>query len=318
MMSTRLPSRVAAACIAASGVLLASCEPPTKPGNVVPPPPPGPTVQRSTGPIGFVSNRDGTDAIYVANEDGSAVTKLAAGFGPAWSRNGPQIAFWSNWRIYVINVDGSRLRFVIDGTYPAWSPDGGSLVFSSIRDDSEIDAVNLDGSARRSLFDSGGFGSFGPQWSPDGQWIVFSIGTFSNWCFGLWTVNADGSDARQLGGPGVGRPSSRCDWAVEASLTDAYDAVWSPTGSEIAFTGDHGIEVVRADGSGRHLRVPGPAFDPDWTPDGRLIYTKGPHGPNDGPTRIFISDGGTERQLIPDAIAPARSVYRDSMAVWLR
>ena len=60
----------------------------------------------------------------------------------------------------------------------------------------------------------------------------------------------------------------------------------------------------------------GPAHDPDWTPDGRLIYTKGPFN---GPTpRIFISDGGTERQLIPEAIAPARPTYGDWSAVWLR
>jgi hypothetical protein len=50
------------------------------------------------------------------------------------------------------------------------------------------------------------------------------------------------------------------------------------------------IYVVRADGSGRRLRVPAPATDPDWTSDGRLTYTKSSYnGPT--PTRIFISDG---------------------------
>jgi Tol biopolymer transport system component len=94
---------------------------------------------------------------------------------------------------------------------------------------------------------------------------------------------------------------------------------WSPDGSEIAFgTQNFGIrrvEVARADGSGRHVRVSGDAGDPDWTPDGRLIYTKGPFR---GPTRTFVSEGGTERQLIPDATAPARASYSDSQAVWLR
>ena len=198
--------RVFVAChIAAAGLLLASCDKaPTQPGNPPPPPPPGPTVQRSTGPIAFVSNRDGADAIYLANEDGSAVTKLTAGLGPTWSRNGPQIAFWSNWNIYAINVDGSGLRFVIEGTYPAVSPDGRSLAFSSGRDDSEIDAVNLDGSARRSLFDSGGYGSFGPKWSPDGQRIVFSIGTVQRLVF--WVVDGE---RRRLRCPAAGRAGGR-------------------------------------------------------------------------------------------------------------
>lgn len=314
-MLKKLPRPVAVSgFIAAAGLLLVSCDKaPTRPGPT-PPPPDGPTVQRSTGPLAFVSNRDGADAIYLANEDGSAVTKLATGFGPAWSPNGRQIAFWSNWNIYVINVDGSALRLITEGTYPAWSPDGSSLVFSSARADSEIDAVNLDGSNRRSLFDSDGWGSFGPKWSPDGQRIVFSIGTFRDATFGLWTVEADGSGARQLGGPGIGRPGNPL-WDRPGLLSDAWAPAWSSGGSEIAFVGDGGIGVARADGSGRHLRVPGDAGDPDWTPDGRLIFRKGPW---EGGARIFISDGGTGRQLIPDAIAPARSLYRDYTAVWLR
>ena len=105
--------------------------------------------------------------------------------------------------------------------------------------------------------------------------------------------------------------------ACETYFSDASQPAWSPDGSEIAFRGEPGldIEVARADGSGRRLSVAGPAHDPDWTPDGRLIYTKGPF---DGPTRIFISDGGTERQLIPEATAPARPTYGDWSAVWLR
>ena len=81
------------------GLLLVSCDKrvlptqPTGPEPVVLPP-------RSTGPIAFVSDRDGTNRIYLANEDGSAVTPLIAG-----------------------------------------------------------DAVNVDGSNRRSVFNSGGHGS---------------------------------------------------------------------------------------------------------------------------------------------------------------
>jgi TolB protein len=261
-----------------------------------------------------VSDRDGTYAIYLANEDGSAVTKLVPGWGPAWSRSGRQIAF-SNGDIYLINVDGSGLRFVTDGREPGWSPDERWLVFQSGRRGSEIDTVNVDGSNRRSVFDSDGQGSYDPTWSPDGQQILFSVGTFINDCFGLWTVSPDGSGARQFHGPGTGRPPRGGCFFEDATFGDAWRPAWSTDGSEIAFTTPGGIEVARADGSGRHLRVPGPADHPDWTPAGRLIYTKGRF--NDA-TRIFISDGGAERQLIPDATAPARASYSDWQAVWLR
>lgn len=311
--------RKASALSLSLAVLLSSCD--RQAGPNAPTPPPPPTPPRSTGPIAFTSDRDGAAAIYLVNEDGSGVTKLAAGGGPAWSPNGRRIAFVSSDRaLHVINVDGSGLQFVAGSAWgpPTWSPDGSTLVFATFRGGSEIDAVNVDGSNRRSLFDSGGYISGDPAWSPDGQRIVFNIGTFWDAEFGLWTVNADGSDARQLAGPGVGRPRLSFN-ALTSPFHDAAEAAWSPDGALIAFrsqkSSDFAIEVARLDGSGRHVRAASPAFGPDWTPDGRLIYTKGPF---DGPTRIFINDGGTERQLIPEATAPARPTYSDWSAVWLR
>jgi Tol biopolymer transport system component len=310
------------AAVAGSAVLglllLVSCDKralPTQPTG------PGPQGQRSTGPIAFVSDRDGTMRIYLANEDGSLVTPLVAGVSPAWARDGRRLAFTAGTSdLHVIGVDGTGDRVITDsGLQPSWSPDGRALVFLSRRD-FDIAVVNVDGSNRRTLIDSDGLGSFEPTWSPDGQRIVFSTGTFFASDLGLWTVNADGSDARQLAGPGVGVPRGNQLTGEPSPFEDAGQAAWSPDGSLIAFRSELGsvkfsIEIARLDGSGRQLRVPGPAHDPDWTPDGRLIYTKGSF---DAPTRIFISDGGTERQLIPEATAPARPTYSDWSAVWLR
>ena len=320
------------------GVLVVSCDEralPTQPTGPGPAPVPGPQGQRSTGPIAFVSDRDGANWIYLANEDGSVVTPLVATMTgrlviniPAWAKDGRQIAYSREGDIRVIGVDGSGDRvFARRGWHPAWSPDGRSLVFVGNSGGistapPSLELVNVDGSNRRTLFSNGGYASF-PKWSPDGQKILYvADGGYVDSCFGLWIVNADGSGARQLGGPGVGRPSASCWSGGEAFLSDGAWPAWSPDGSEIAFVSDRGhgpaefsIHVVQADGSGRRLRVPAPACYPDWTPDGRLIYAKGVW---DGPSRIFISDGGTERQLIPDAVAPARPLYRDSQAVWLR
>src|SRR6185436_1131969 len=103
--------------------------------------PPSPTVeQKSTGPIAFVSDRDGTDQIYLANEDGSAVTRLTAGVTPAWSKDGQRLAFHLARETYVINVDGTGLRRVTRGWEPHWSPDGRTLVFR----DGGIEVIDID------------------------------------------------------------------------------------------------------------------------------------------------------------------------------
>jgi Tol biopolymer transport system component len=283
-----------------------------------------------------VSDRDGTERIYLANEDGSAVTPLVAGGQPAWAKDGRRIAFTAGrLEIHVIGVDGSGSRLIAaGGSEPGWSPDGRSLAFKNWRGDSDLDVVDVEGSNRRSLFTSGGLdshaadflgGAAHPRWSPDGQRILFYISGESPvsdvWkTMGLWTVNADGSGARQVGGPGVGRPAPNYD--SPGPLSDGWMPAWSPDGSEIAFGRQLGfgreIEVVRADGSGAQVRVAGPAWNPDWTPDGRLIYTKNRDRPIGPSSRIFISDGGTERQLIPEANAPSRPTYSHWSAVWLR
>jgi hypothetical protein len=35
-------------------------------------------------------------------------------------------------------------------------------------------------------------------------------------------------------------------------------------------------------------------------------------------SRIFVPDGGIDRQLIPEAVAPSRVDYRDHSPVWRR
>lgn len=285
------------------GLLLVACDqrmPPAQPST----PAAGPQGTRSTGPIAFVSDRDGTEWIYLANVDGSGVTPLVVGDEPAWAKDGRQIAFRAGsggaWAIRVITVDGVGGHFVASGKSPEWSPDGRSLVFENWSGSgAEIEVVTVDGANRRPLYDSGGYGSFTPTWSPDGGRILFSVGTYVG-DTGLWIVNADGSDADQFG---------------SGAFFDAWSPSWSPDGAEIAFVTHAGIEVARADGSGRRLRVPGPVQDPDWTSDGQLIYTKGSYP---GAMRIFITDGSGERQLIPEATAPTRPSYRDWQAVWLR
>lgn len=189
----RLRRRTPVALSVGLGLLLISCDGRTPPNgpSPPPPPPPPPAEQRSRGPLAFVSNRDGPEKIYLANEDGSAATPLAAGMAPAWAKDGRQIAFSAGPDIHVIGVDGSGERVIARGAYPSWSPDGRSCVFLAYYSGpSRIELMNVDGSNRRLLFDAGGYG-WVPKWSPDGQKILVVMGGgFLDNCFGLWTVNA--------------------------------------------------------------------------------------------------------------------------------
>jgi Tol biopolymer transport system component len=271
--------------IVTAGLLLGSCDKgaPTRPGNVPPPPPP----VRSTGPIAFVTNGDG-----------SAVTRLTEGSGPTWSRDRRRIAFVRAFNIYVINVDGSGLQFVTQGLYPSWSPDGGLI---ALEDRSSIVTVNVNGSNRRVVHSELNVNQ--PVWSPDGRHIAFTA-FFDPEAFvkqpGIGLVNADGSDVRYIGPEGAGVPA------------------WSPDGSQIAFLTGSGIGVIGADGSGQRQQLAARDIsNVDWTANGSLVFARWITGSHEGPSRIFISDGG-ERQLIPDATAPARQIYRDWLVAWLR
>jgi hypothetical protein len=73
---------------------------------------------------------------------------------------------------------------------------------------------------------------------------------------------------------------------------------------------------VTADGTQQRL-VRADARDVDWTPDGRLVFARFTSGSN-SPSRIVVTDGGSERQLIPDATAPVKPGYSDFEVAWRR
>ena len=285
--------------IVAAGLLLGSCDKaPAPPNNPSPPPPP--PRPASTGPIAFVSDRDGTTAVYLATDDGSLVTRLTEGDAPAWSRDGRRIAFVRARNIYVINADGSGLQFVTQGHNPSWSPDGRLIALDD--GGGNLYTVDVNGSTRRAIYSKLPPANQ-PAWSPDGRQIAFDIDPDWDYFTALGLVTADGSDDQHIvfSMPGLGAPA------------------WSPDGSQIAFATylPDSIGVVGADGSGPRQLLAGRFTNVDWTPDGRLIFTRLMTENYDGPSRIFISDG-SERQLIPDGPLRRGMVYRDSQAAWAR
>jgi Tol biopolymer transport system component/DNA-binding winged helix-turn-helix (wHTH) protein len=133
--------------------------------------------------IAFVSARDGTNAIWLCNSDGSnqiRLTSLKTGGSPAWSPDGMRIAFDNRVsgrsHIYVISVEDRRVEQVttgdFDDTQPAWSTDGKWLYFASARTDVwEVWKVSSVTKAMRQVTRNGGIF---PQESSDGRYLYYS------------------------------------------------------------------------------------------------------------------------------------------------
>lgn len=135
--------------------------------------------------IVFVSNRDGTDSLYLMQPDGSNQVSLtndvANDWNPRWSPDGSRILFNSDRdgrdTLYTMNADGSNVSPLLpadtfndyDG---AWSPDGERIVFASDRAlGRELFIVDENGTNLRQITDDGRLVG-DPTWSPDGTEIL--------------------------------------------------------------------------------------------------------------------------------------------------
>jgi TolB protein len=97
----------------------------------------------------------------------------------------------------------------------------------------QVVKMKFDGTNVRALSASTFDGT--PAWSPDRRKIVFARSLSANTPSQLWTMNADGSGARQLTNPPAG-------------MSD-LEAIWSPDGTKIAFQRFYQIWIVDASGA---------------------------------------------------------------------
>lgn len=165
----------------------------------------------------LVVDRDGT--LVVVRADGALERVLTAGREPAWSRSG-RIAFVSDRtgsdELYVIDSTGRGLRRLTTSpaaeSAPSWSPDGRRLAFVSA-EGLTVDLYVLDiakGSMTQLTTDPFNEGS--PAWSADGRTIAF-VSNRSG-AEALWTVSTAGGPAAEL--PGVAG-IARLRWRPAAS-----------------------------------------------------------------------------------------------------
>ncbi len=169
-------------------------------------------VSASWSPDGrrLVIERD--QRLFTIGADGRNERFLAAGTGPVWSPKGGRIAFVSDRtgtnNLYIVGSNGRGLRRVTASgeteSEPAWSPDGTRLAFVSLAGDvTDLYVVGVDTRELvRLTQDASQEGS--PVWSPKGDSIWFASDRSGGGP--LWSIPARGGLATPLGGPaGVGR-----------------------------------------------------------------------------------------------------------------
>jgi hypothetical protein len=155
----------------------------------------------------------------------------------------------------------------------AVSPDHRHIV--AVEGDIAVDVfgMNIDGSGVRQFTHTrDSTNNLAPTWSPDGRHIVYT--KFQSSADGVYEMNPDGSGQHLLFTPGG-------------------DAVFSPSGGELAYDGQ-GIQVADSGGGGSRLIVPNQDRtshvgltitryvefnrEPNWSPNGRqIVFSRETH-----------------------------------------
>jgi dipeptidyl aminopeptidase/acylaminoacyl peptidase len=228
-----------------------------------------PSPSPSVGPVARDSLR-GTIAYSsdVAGNDDVYLLQLGNG-GPVRLTDGPEKEFDP-----AISPDGTRIAY-------RRNPRAGS-------DAADIWLMNADGSGKRNLTNAPERSNWAPAWTPDGR-IAFSRTSDTAQALELWTMAAEGSDARRVS-------EGWCEYVVP-----------SPDGSMFACAsavgGQYDIVIVDAATGARRplMTTPQTEFGPSWSPDGAWITFSRDFGERWALLRIR-PDGSDEQEVAPEGV----------------
>jgi len=236
-----------------------------------------------------------TTDIWKMKVDGSSRTRITTDGSfkgpPMWSPRGDRISYTANqtgnMEVYVINTDGGGQKQLTTGHNPGysletrttWNPDGVRLYYqaltfpllpytvTTISGDVafvEIFMVNVDTGKESNLTPK--LHENVRSVSSDGEKMACISLRSPN--YGLWTMNADGTDQTRLTWDGKGDRAPR----------------FSPDGKKIVFwslaSGYPNICMINADGSNRTQLTSSSYQDayPSWSPNGKKIIFESDRG----------------------------------------
>lgn len=170
----------------------------------------------------------------------------------AWAPDSSQIAYAEGGSVYAVSVEGGERSLLADGFNDiidiAWSPDGAQIL---VRDQGmgldlyRVQVMNADGSDLHVALE-GVDACCRSEWSPNGGRIVYELpgDATTDSESEVWTVSSDGVDRIKV------FDSDGCE------MRDDPRSVWAPDGTQVAFIGCGGEEMVaNADGTGTPRRI---------------------------------------------------------------
>jgi TolB protein len=218
-------------------------------------------------------------------------------------------AIYPDYDIYTSTPDGKDIKKLTDTPgYDAEatiSPNGKKIIFTSMRDgDLELYSMDLDGKNVKRLTSEMGYDG-GAFYSPDSKTIVYrgshpktdaeialykerlSQNLVQPTVFEVWTMNADGSNKKQITNLGA------------ASFAPFY----TPDGKKIIFCTNYfatdkskrnfDLALINIDGTGLERVTFNESFDgfPMFSPDGKkLVFASNRNAAKQGDTNVFIAD----------------------------
>ena len=242
-----------------------------------------------------------------------------------WGPDGKQIVFQSTReghpcdQLYIMNADGSGQRRVSNGqgrVTCGWILPGGRLMYASTHLASpdcpeappftpgtyrwpvfpgyDLLTCKLDGTDPQPLVPSPGYDAEATA-SPNGKWIVFTSERSGD--IDIWKMRTNGTKLQRLtdrvgydGGAVISPDGRKIAWRTNYPVGGAATAKYQ------ALLHQHLVEpmqmdiwVMDADGEHKHqvTHLPGAAFAPIFTPDGKGLIFASNHHDNAGKGRMF-------------------------------